>query len=64
VSRDYFDAKNAAFERQPRERVCLQDGLKLGLNWLPRKGFVKPGVNIGLRGIIWTHPHWVKSPPA
>jgi hypothetical protein len=37
-----------------RVRVCLQDGLRLDLNRLARKGFIKFGMNIGLRGIAWT----------
>ena len=41
-----------------RERVCLQDGLKLDLNRLARKGFIKPGETIGARGIAWTHSYW------
>jgi hypothetical protein len=43
---------------RPRERVCLQDGLKLDLNRLARKGFIQPGANIGARGIAWTHSYW------
>jgi hypothetical protein len=43
---------------RPRQRVCLQDGLKLDLNRLARQGFVRPGFNIGLRGIRWTHSYW------
>ena len=43
---------------RPRERVCLQDGLKLDLNCLARKGFVRLGANIGVRGITWTHSYW------
>src|SRR5437868_4487454 len=43
---------------RPRERVCLQDGLKLDLNRLARKGFVRRGANIGLRGSTWTHSYW------
>ena len=43
---------------RPRERVCLQDGLKLDLNRLARKGFIKHGANIGGRGITWTHSYW------
>ena len=39
---------------RPRERVCLQDGLKLDLNRLARQGFVRRGANIGGRGIKWT----------
>ena len=42
---------------RPRQRVCLQDGLKLDLNRLARKGFVKTGANIGARGIKWTHSY-------
>ncbi|MBR0974318.1 hypothetical protein JQ572_27345 [Bradyrhizobium japonicum] len=41
-----------------RVRVCLQDGLKLDLNRLVRKQFIKPGANIGVRGITWTHSYW------
>jgi hypothetical protein len=43
---------------RPRERVCLQDGLKLDLNRLARKGFIRPGASIGTRGITWTHSYW------
>ena len=43
---------------RPRERVCLQDGLKLDLNRLARKGFIKHGATIGVRGITWTHSYW------
>jgi len=43
---------------RPRQRVCLQDGLKLDLNRLARKGFVRHGANIGGRGITWTHSYW------
>lgn len=41
-----------------RERVCLQDGLKLDLNRLAQNGFIKRGANIGIRGIRWTHSYW------
>ena len=41
-----------------RTRVCLQDGLKLDLNVLARRGFIKFGANIGARGIAWTHSYW------
>jgi hypothetical protein len=41
-----------------RHRVCLQDGLKLDLNDLARRGFVRFGANIGVRGITWTHSYW------
>ena len=43
---------------RPRERVCLQDGLKLDLNRLARQGFIRRGANIGSRGIRWTHSYW------
>ena len=44
---------SAAMPR-PRCRVCLQDGIKLDLNDLARKGFIKFGANIGARGIVWS----------
>jgi hypothetical protein len=40
-----------------RHRVCLQDGLKLDLNQLARKGFIKFGANIGARRISWSNSH-------
>jgi hypothetical protein len=43
---------------RPRERVCLQDGLRLDLNRLAQKRFVQRGANIGPRGITWTHSYW------
>ena len=43
---------------RPRQRVCLQDGLKLDLNRLARRGFVRPGAYIGPCGITWTHSYW------
>jgi hypothetical protein len=36
--------------------MCLQDGLKLDLNELARKGFIKFGTNIGAR-ISWSNSH-------
>ncbi|MCK1356344.1 hypothetical protein IVB56_36055 [Bradyrhizobium sp. CW7] len=36
----------------------MQDGLKLDLSSLVRKQFIKPGANIGVRGIAWTHSYW------
>ena len=32
--------------------------MKLDLNRLARKGFIKRGANIGIRGITWTHSYW------
>jgi hypothetical protein len=42
---------------RPRHRVCLQDGLKLDLNHLARKGFIKFGADIGARGLVWRNSH-------
>ena len=41
-----------------RVRVCQQDGLRLDLNRLARRGSIKFGANIGVRGIVWTHSYW------
>jgi hypothetical protein len=41
-----------------RVRVCLQDGLRLDLNRLARKGYIKFGASIGVRGIVWKHSYW------
>jgi hypothetical protein len=43
---------------RPRQRVCLQDGLKLDLNQLARNGFVRFGSNTLNRGIAWTSSYW------
>jgi hypothetical protein len=40
---------------RPRYRACLQDGLKLDLNELARKGFIKFGADIGARRISWSN---------
>ncbi len=42
---------------RPRYRACLQDGLKLDLSQLARKGFIKFGANIGARDIAWSSSH-------
>ena len=39
---------------RPRSRARLEDGLKLDLNDLARKGFIKFGANIGARRIAWS----------
>ena len=39
---------------RPRQRACLQDGLKLDLNQLARQGFIKFGADIGARAISWS----------
>jgi hypothetical protein len=40
---------------RPRQRVCLQDGLKLDLNRLIRQGTVRPGARSGPYIIQWTN---------
>lgn len=40
---------------RPGYRACLEDGLKLDLNHLARKGFIKAGANIGARGVSWSN---------
>ena len=54
----YQDTKRGAKMPRSRQRVCLQDGLKLDLNWLARNGFVQFGANTGFREIRWTHSYW------
>jgi hypothetical protein len=41
-----------------RQRVKLQDGLKLDLNNLIRKGFITPGTKTGPVGIQWRDNYW------
>jgi hypothetical protein len=43
---------------RPRERVCLQDGLKLDLNRLARNGFIRRGSRSGPLGIRWYSSYW------
>ena len=40
-----------------RKRVCLEDGLRLDLNRLARKGLIKFGANIGVRRAVWTNSY-------
>jgi hypothetical protein len=40
-----------------RERVCLQDGLKLDLNWLMRQEIIQPGVFTRPVGLVWTRTY-------
>lgn len=47
---------------RPRERVCLQDGLKLDLN--ARNGFIRQGARSGPVGIRWHVACRVPSPEA
>jgi hypothetical protein len=39
-------------------RVKLENGLKLDLNRLARRGFVRPGAVTGPIGITWTNSYW------
>ena len=41
-----------------RERVCLQDGLKLDVNRLARNGFIRRGARSGPMGIRWYSTYW------
>ena len=43
---------------RPRERVCLQDGLKLDLNGLALRGFIRRGARSGPIGIRWISTYW------
>lgn len=40
---------------RPRQRVCLEEGLKLNLNRLRRQGYVRDGVRAGPNLIRWAH---------
>ena len=39
---------------RPRQRACLQDGLKLDLNHLTQLGIVRSGAQTGPVSIVWT----------
>jgi hypothetical protein len=41
-----------------RQRVCLQDGLKLDLNRLARHGIMRRGARSGPAGIRWFSSYW------
>jgi len=43
---------------RPRQRVCLNQGLKLDINVLARQGLVQRGSQTAARRIIWTHDYW------
>ena len=53
----YFEGQPGASNGTSTPTCFLQDGLKLDLNRLARKGFVRHGANIGVRGITWTHSY-------
>jgi hypothetical protein len=39
-------------------RATLENGLKLDINSLARRGFIKPGATTGPIGIQWTNSYW------
>ena len=41
-----------------RQRVCLQDGIKLDLNRLARRQFICRGGFTSGRGIVWRNSYW------
>lgn len=41
-----------------RCRATLEDGLKLDINSLARRGFIRPGLVTGPHGIRWTSSYW------
>ena len=43
---------------RPRQRVCLEQGLKLDLNKLARQGLVSPGAKVGPNFIRWWNTYW------
>jgi hypothetical protein len=43
---------------RPRQRACLNQGLKLDLNKLGRQGLVRPGARSGPTGICWNSAYW------
>ena len=43
---------------KPRQRTCLNQGLKMDLNKLRRQGFVRPGARSGPNGIRWSSSYW------
>jgi hypothetical protein len=46
---------------RPRQRVCLENGLKLDLNQLARRGFIAPGARTGPIGIRWFSSYWERD---
>jgi hypothetical protein len=53
-NRPKFDLGGVS-ETRAIQRVCLQDGLKLDLNWLIRQGAARPGTRSGPYLIQWTN---------
>ena len=44
-----------------RQRVCLQDGLKLDLNRLIRSGLIRRGAKSAPTGIRWYSSYWERD---
>lgn len=42
---------------RPRQRACLDQGLKLDLNKLARQGLARPGLTVGPNVIRWTYTY-------
>jgi hypothetical protein len=40
---------------RPRQRVCLQQGLKLDIHLLARRGLIAPGSTAGPQSIRWVN---------
>jgi hypothetical protein len=43
---------------RPCQRACLESGLKLDINRLARRGFIRPGGATGPVGIRWTNSYF------
>ena len=43
---------------RPGYRARLENGLKIDLNRLTRRGFIRPGAATGPVGIQWTNSYW------
>ena len=43
---------------KPRQRACLENGLKLDLNKLTRQGFVRPGASVVPYRNCWFSTYW------
>jgi hypothetical protein len=43
---------------RPRQRASLESGLKLDINRLARRGFIRPGAATGPVGIRWTNSYF------
>ena len=43
---------------RPCQRACLESGLKLDINRLARRGFIRPGAATGPVGIRWRNSYF------